>query len=221
MAVADTFDQVIQRADATRGNDGHLHGIGHRPRQGNVITGLGPVAIHGGEQNFAGAKRDEIVVELYRPRPLQADLHRSLKRFNVLVAHRRFGKTVFCVNELIARAAANRLDRPRYAYVAPLFTQAKDVAWDYLKRFTAAIPDVEASETELRVDLPGGARIRLYGADNPDRLRGLYLDGVVLDEYAQIHPRLWAEVVRPALADRQGEVAGQIRRLAVVDEERF
>jgi hypothetical protein len=146
----------------------------------------------------------ETVIELYRPRPLQAELHRSLQRFNVLVAHRRFGKTVFCVNELIARAAANPLERPRYAYVAPLFTQAKDVAWDYLKRFTAAIPGVEVSETELRVDLPGGARIRLYGADNPDRLRGLYLDGVVLDEYAQIQPRLWAEVIRPALTDREG-----------------
>jgi len=148
--------------------------------------------------------RQETVVELYRPRPLQARLHRSLKRFNVLVAHRRFGKTVFCVNELIARAAANRLERPRYAYVAPLFTQAKDVAWEYVKRYTAPIPGVAVHETELRVDLPGGARIRLYGADNPDRLRGLYLDGVVLDEYAQIHPRLWAEVIRPALADRQG-----------------
>jgi hypothetical protein len=146
----------------------------------------------------------ETLVELYRPRPLQARLHRSLKRFNVLVAHRRFGKTVFCVNELIAKAAANRLERPRYAYVAPLFTQAKDVAWEYVKTQVAPIPGVGVSETELRVDLPGGARIRLYGADNPDRLRGLYLDGVVLDEYAQIHPRLWAEVVRPALADRQG-----------------
>lgn len=146
----------------------------------------------------------ETRIELYRPRPLQARLHRSLKRFNVLVAHRRFGKTVFCVNELIAKAVANPLERPRYAYVAPLFNQAKDVAWEYLKTQVAPIPGVCVNETELRVDLPGGARIRLYGADNPDRLRGLYLDGIVLDEYAQIHPRLWAEVVRPALADRQG-----------------
>jgi hypothetical protein len=150
------------------------------------------------------AESRDTVVELYRPRPLQARLHRNLKRFNVLVAHRRFGKTVFCVNELIARAAANRLERPRYAYIAPLFTQAKDVAWEYVKRYTAPIPGVGVNESELRVDLPGGARLRLYGADNPDRLRGLYLDGVVLDEYAQIHPRLWAEVIRPALADRQG-----------------
>ena len=147
------------------------------------------------------AERD---VHLYAPRPLQAKLHRQLKRFNVLVAHRRFGKTVFCINELIAKAAANNRTEARYGYVAPLLTQAKDVAWAYLKRFTAPIPGVNVSETELWVDLPNGARIRLYGADNADRLRGLYFDGVVLDEYAQMHPRVWSEVIRPALADREG-----------------
>lgn len=143
-------------------------------------------------------------VHLYSPRPHQAALHRALKRFNVLVAHRRFGKTVFCINELIAKAAANTLKDARYGYVAPLLTQAKDVAWTYLKRFTAPIPGTEVSETELWVQLPNGARIRLYGADNADRLRGLYFDGVVLDEYAQMSPRVWSEIVRPMLADRQG-----------------
>jgi hypothetical protein len=143
-------------------------------------------------------------VHLYAPRPHQSDLHRVLKRFNVLVAHRRFGKTVFCVNELIAKAAANPAKDARYGYVAPLLTQAKDVAWTYLKRFTAPIPGIEVSETELWVQLPNGARIRLYGADNADRLRGLYFDGVVLDEYAQMSPRVWPEIVRPMLADREG-----------------
>jgi hypothetical protein len=149
-------------------------------------------------------KPEAVDVHLYAPRPLQAKLHRQLKRFNVLVAHRRFGKTVFCINELIAKAAANKLAQARYGYVAPLLTQAKDVAWNYLKRFTAPIPGVSVSETELWVDLPNGARIRLYGADNADRLRGLYFDGVVLDEYAQMSPRVWPEIVRPMLADRQG-----------------
>jgi hypothetical protein len=143
-------------------------------------------------------------VALYQPRPHQARLHDSLKRFNVLVAHRRFGKTVFCINELIARAADMDRPDPRYAYVAPLLGQAKDVAWEYLKRYTTPIKHSTRHETELRVDLPNGARLRLYGADNPDRLRGLYLDGVVLDEYAQMSPRLWPEVIRPALADRRG-----------------
>ncbi len=131
-------------------------------------------------------------------------LHRQLQRFNVLVAHRRFGKTVFCINELIAKAAANRHAEPRYGYVAPLLAQAKDVAWHYLKRFTAPIPGISVSETELWVDLPNGARIRLYGADNADRLRGLYFDGIVLDEYAQMSPRVWPEIIRPMLADRAG-----------------
>jgi phage terminase large subunit len=120
------------------------------------------------------------------------------------VAHRRAGKTVACVADLVD--AALRCDRPapRFAYVAPLYVQAKDVAWGYLKRFCAPIPGVSFNEAELRVDMPGDRRIRLYGADNYDRMRGLYLDGVVLDEYADMPPAAWGEVIRPALADRQG-----------------
>ena len=140
----------------------------------------------------------------YRPRPLQADIHRRLRRFNVLVCHRRFGKTVLCVNELIDSAIRARRPRPRFAYIAPLYRQAKQVAWDYLKHYSRAVPGRKASETELRVDFPNGARIQLYGADNPDSLRGIYLDGVVLDEYAQMSPHLWGEVIRPSLADREG-----------------
>jgi hypothetical protein len=140
----------------------------------------------------------------YEPREHQNQVHQALKRFNVLVAHRRFGKTVLCVNELVDRALRCKLKDPRFAYVAPLRNQAKDVAWEYLKAYTRMIPGYEANEAELRVDLPGGRRIRLYGADNPDQLRGLYLDGVVFDEFAQMQPRIWGEVVRPALADRNG-----------------
>lgn len=140
----------------------------------------------------------------YRPRPQQAALHRRLKRFSVLVCHRRFGKTVLSVNELIDQALRCQRERPRYAYIAPLYKQAKAVAWDYVKHFTRAIPGVTANEGELRVDLPNGARIQLYGADNYDALRGIYLDGAVLDEPAQIAPKAWSEVIRPALADRKG-----------------
>lgn len=140
----------------------------------------------------------------YQPRPLQQRIHRSLKRFNVLVCHRRFGKTVLCVNELLDRAITNERERPRYAYVAPMYKQAKAVAWDYVRHYAGVIPEVQFNEAELRCDLPNGARIQLLGADNPDALRGLYLDGVVLDEYAQMSPRVWDEVIRPALADREG-----------------
>jgi hypothetical protein len=144
------------------------------------------------------------------PRPQQRLLHDAEGRFKVLVTHRRFGKTVFCVNELISRARRCGLRDPRFAYLAPFHIQAKDVAWSYLKHYTAAIPDIRVNESELWVELPpregqaNGARIRLYGADNADRLRGLYFDGVVLDEYAQMHPGVWSEVIRPALSDRLG-----------------
>ncbi|MEX0809529.1 MAG: terminase family protein [Dongiaceae bacterium] len=140
----------------------------------------------------------------YRPRPLQRALHERMRRFNVLVCHRRFGKTVLCINHLIRAAATCERERPRYAYLAPLYKQAKAAAWDYLKHFSAPIPEIRKHETELRVDLPNGARIALLGADNPDALRGIYLDGVVLDEYAQMSPRAFTEIIRPALADREG-----------------
>lgn len=140
----------------------------------------------------------------YRPREHQALIHRSLKRWNVLVCHRRFGKTVLCVAELIDKALRCKLIRPRFAYIAPLYRQAKQASWDYLKAYTEPIPGARAFESELRVDLPNDGRVQLFGADNPDALRGFYLDGVILDEYALMPPRLWSEVIRPALTDREG-----------------
>jgi hypothetical protein len=125
-------------------------------------------------------------------------------RFSVVVAHRRFGKTVAVVNHLIKAAVGCRLPRPRYGYVAPLYSQAKSIAWDYLKHYTAPIPGVRRNESELWVELPNAARIRLFGADNPDSLRGMYFDGVALDELAQMKPETWTEVIRPALTDRGG-----------------
>jgi hypothetical protein len=92
----------------------------------------------------------------------------------------------------------------RFAYVAPYYAQAKDVAWGYLKRYASKVPRVSVNEAELRVDFPTGNRVRLYGADNYDRMRGVYFDGVVLDEYGDMDPRAWSEVIRPALADRNG-----------------
>jgi phage terminase large subunit len=87
--------------------------------------------------------------------------------------------------------------------MSPFLAQAKEVAWEYLKRFAEPLI-VNASEAELWIEVIGGARIRIHGADNPNRLRGTYLDGVVLDEYADMRPSVWGEVIRPMLADRQG-----------------
>lgn len=119
------------------------------------------------------------------------------------MAHRRAGKTVACVNDLIRRAIADGKENARYAYLAPFYSQAKAVAWDYVLRFAAPII-AKTWASELQVELINGARIRLYGADNPDALRGIYLDGVVLDEYADMRPRVWGEIIRPLLADRKG-----------------
>lgn len=144
------------------------------------------------------------VVIPYEPRPQFIPYHERKQRFACIVAHRRFGKTVGCVNDLIKGAVTCKREAPRFAYVAPTYAQAKDVAWEYLKKFTAPIPGVRHHESELRADLPNGGRVRLYGAENYERLRGLYLDGIVLDEYGDIDPRAWTEVIRPALSDRQG-----------------
>lgn len=143
----------------------------------------------------------------YEARDAFVPFHMREVRWSCIVAHRRAGKTVAAINDLIDAALRSDKPDPRFAYVAPYFAQAKDVAWTYLKRYTAPIPGVEHNETELRVDLPNGARIRLYGADNYDRLRGIYLDGVVLDEFADMDPRAWSEVIRPALSDRKGWAA--------------
>lgn len=149
-------------------------------------------------------------LKLYRPRPHQAVLHRSRTRFSVWVCHRRFGKTVACINEaireLVLLGVAQR-DRPRAGYLAPFYRQAKRVAWDYARHYSKPILDAHGGrvlESELSILYPWGARLSLYGADNPDSLRGEYFDFVVLDEVAQMAPRTWTEVIRPALADRKG-----------------
>lgn len=145
------------------------------------------------------------IVEIpYRPRELWKDFHNNKKRWNVIVAHRRAGKTVAIVNELIKGCLTTELERPRFAYIAPFLVQVKAIAWDYAKYYSKGIPNVKFNESELRIDFPNGARLQLLGADNPDRLRGIYLDGVALDEYAQIRPNFFSEIIRPALSDRQG-----------------
>ena len=146
------------------------------------------------------------IVIPYRPRGPQVDIHKRLDkaRFSVCVLHRRAGKTVMAVNQIIKRACQCQLRLPRYAYIAPFLKQAKLIAWDYFKYYTAPIPGIRVNESELFAELPNGARIYLWGSDNPDALRGTYLDGVVMDEYAQFRPGVWEEIIRPALTDRNG-----------------
>jgi hypothetical protein len=147
------------------------------------------------------------IIEIpYKPREQQRRMHSGMesRRFSVVVAHRRWGKTVCVVNHLIKQALLCTKQDPRYGYVAPYRNQGKQLAWLYLKRFTQVIPGVKINESELDVTLPNKAVIRIFGADNPDALRGLYFDGVVLDEVAQMKPEVWDEIILPALADRKG-----------------
>ena len=139
----------------------------------------------------------------YEPRQAFIAFHQRKERWAALVCHRRAGKTLACVYELILRALYTKKKNARYAYVAPFRQQAKQIAWNYLKSATIDFA-VEIRESDLSIELPNGAKIALYGSDNPDALRGIYLDGLICDEFADCRPNLWAEVLLPTLADRKG-----------------
>jgi hypothetical protein len=145
----------------------------------------------------------DVKIELYKPRDVFLDFHDRQQRWAVIVAHRRCGKTVACINDILWRALTETKENARYAYIAPYYAQAKSIAFDYLMQFSEPAR-VKHNVSELWVELFNGARIRLFGAENFNSLRGLYLDGVVLDEYADMKPSVWGEIIRPLLADRQG-----------------
>ena len=143
----------------------------------------------------------------YSPRAAFQSYHDSQKRYSLTVAHRRAGKTVARINKLIRCAASAEIDNPRFGYLAPYYIQAKDIAWNYLKQYSRPITDLggKTNESELSVIFAhNGAQIRLYGAENADRLRGLYFDGMVADEAQDIAPGALTQVIMPALADRKG-----------------
>lgn len=148
----------------------------------------------------------------YEPHEYQLEVHKALAyyRFVVVVAHRRWGKTECAIASLVLSAATCEMQDGMYGYIAPYLKQAKAIAWRKLKRIVNAMfpnwreAGVEKNEAELWIQLPNGARIQLYGADNADAMRGLYFDGVVIDEIADMKADVWNGVIRPALADRKG-----------------
>jgi len=152
-----------------------------------------------------GIDKKEITIP-FKPRKYQWEVFQKLKRFNVIVCHRRFGKTCLAIWKLVA--AAVEKDNARLAYIAPTYRQGKAVAFDYLKEYTEPLMQLGGSrnETELKIDLYNGSRIQIFGADNPDALRGLGFDGVVMDEFALMSPRTWTEIIRPAVSDKLGFV---------------
>ena len=144
------------------------------------------------------------IVHVYSPRDVFIPFHQRTKRWSALVCHRRAGKTVAAVNDIVARALYSSKKNSRYAYLAPFYRQAKEIAWQYLKDATRNGMAKRVSEAELSVTLLNDAKISLFGADNPDSMRGVYNDGVILDEFGDMRPSLWGEVILPTLADRKG-----------------
>lgn len=148
----------------------------------------------------------------YEPHEYQLEVHKALAyyRFVVVVAHRRWGKTECAIASLVLSAATFEGSEGMFGYIAPYLKQAKAIAWRKLKRIVNAMfpnwreAGVTKNEAELWIELPNGARIALYGADNADSMRGLYFDGVVIDEIADMKADVWNGVIRPALADRKG-----------------
>jgi phage terminase large subunit len=143
----------------------------------------------------------------YRPRPLFLPFHNRTQRWSAMVVHRRGGKTVAHINDAIRTALTCELPRPRVAFISPLRNQVKATSWDYCQHYTRNIPGVSFNQAELTVTFPNDSKLTLYGADNPDSLRGIYLDDACLDEFGDMSPRLLPEIIRPALSDRRGRLS--------------
>lgn len=180
----------------------------------------------------------KIVTIPYTPRSAFLPYHKATERFALSVAHRRAGKTVARINKLVKAAALCEKPDPRFGYLAPYFVQAKDIAWNYLKHYASPVMSApgpfkgKPNESELSIRFPhNNAVIRLYGAENVERMRGLYFDGVVVDEGQDIAPSALTSVIIPALADRAGwldvsgtpkgwgNLLGKTYRMALADNE--
>lgn len=144
----------------------------------------------------------------FKPRRWQTEAIKLVNRFTVLVLHRRAGKTVFDVMQSIVAVLDNPLPRPQAAYIAPTYSMAKKIAWDYYKEFLEPLRLkrlVTFNESSLRIDFKNGAKIYLLGAEEPDAIRGMYMDHVVLDEYQMMPADFFEKVIRPLLSDRKGK----------------
>ena len=144
----------------------------------------------------------------YTAREWQKQCHINKKRFSVYALHRRSGKTELAIMELIDKAMKTDKELSMFVYVAPFLRQAKAIAWARLKQKIEPLRQqsaIDINEGELSIKFKhNGAIIRLFGGDNPDAMRGLRLDGIVMDEVAQLKNELWTDIVQPALSDRLG-----------------
>lgn len=153
--------------------------------------------------------RTLVIPSKYTPRKWQKWCHAKMRRFNVLNVHRRGGKSHLAIAELKDRSLRNTLHMPQYVYLGPTYQQVKKIAWTIMKEYFGDIPGIIFKEGELKVEIPrpeygDHISIWLVSAENPDGLRGLYLDGVILDEFSDFNPVIWSLTLRPALSDRKG-----------------
>jgi phage terminase large subunit len=132
----------------------------------------------------------------------QSEIFLDESRFRVVVAGRRFGKTHLATVELL-RAALDGKGKNCW-YVAPTYKAAKEIAWDMLMQIIPQEYIDKKNETSLSINLLNGSTISLKGAEHPDSLRGRALDFCIMDEFADMKPQAWTEVLRPSLADREG-----------------
>ena len=128
-------------------------------------------------------------------RPWQKEYMTNKKRFNVLVVHRRAWKTVWAIIDQIVQCMQTDWD---YWYIAPTYKQAKKIAWRLIQKFGNQIKGFTYNASELQVTY-GNATISLFGAENPDSLRGLDLKWVIFDEYAQQPSWIYWEIIFPMI----------------------
>jgi hypothetical protein len=170
-----------------------------------------------------------IAIEIdYKPRNWARALHASMRRFFAVVLHRRAGKTTAVINHHQRYAMDDALERKRlltlrpeltaaevqelirppggrhYGHIMPLRTQAKLVVWDKLKYYARPIPGIKINESELLIRYPTGHKFQLFGADDPDTLRGPAFSGVSFDEFSQMPGNIYSESISKALADHLG-----------------
>jgi len=143
------------------------------------------------------------IVIQYAPRKAFMPFHDRKQRWGCIVAHRRAGKTVAAVNDIIRAAITFPHKTGLFGYVAPYANQARRIAWDYFKMFAAPALK-EANEVQMTLTLENGVKIGLFGADSADNIRGLGFAGLYLDEFADFRPSVFGNVLRPALSDYQG-----------------
>lgn len=134
--------------------------------------------------------------------PGQMEVFRSRARFKVIVAGRRWGKSMYSLIQIIRKAS-----KPNSLvwYVAPTYPMAKDIMWPWLEQHIPPNWIVKKHDTKMYIKLRNGSRIVCKGADNPETLRGVGLDHVVMDEFQDMTPDTWKKVLRPTLITSGGD----------------